>query len=95
MAMLTIPDATYMDLASQAALRNITIEQFVLDQLQHLSKRQAEPPEPTPPLTGEAWRAVRDAMISDAEKRADRYPPGFVLDDSREAIYAERLDAQL
>ena len=95
MATVTIPDVAYTSLAAQAALRNITVEQFVLDQLQFLSRSPAVPAEPTPPLTGEAWRAVRDAMISDAEKRADRYPPGFVLDDSREAIYAERLDAQL
>ena len=95
MATVTIPDVAYTSLAAQAALRNITVEQFVLDQLQHLNSPLEVPPEPAPPLTGEAWRAVRDAMISDAEKRADRYPPGFVLDDSREAIYAERLDAQL
>ncbi len=90
MATLTIPDTSYAYLVAQAALYNMTAEQFVL---QRLMAPNGPTPEPTPPLTGEAWRAVRDAMISDAEKRADRYPPGFVLDDSREAIYAERLDA--
>ena len=95
MATLNTVDASYADPAVQAALRNITVEQFLHDQMQHLSKRHAELPESPPPLTGEAWQAVWDAMRRDAEKRADRYPPGFVLDDSREAIYAERLDAQL
>ena len=89
MATLTIPDANYAYLAAQAAICNMTIEQFVL---QRLMAPNGPTPEPTPPLTGEAWQAVRDAMIKDAEKRADRYPPGFVLDDSREAIYAERTD---
>lgn len=46
------------------------------------------------PLTGEAWRVELDAWKADAEGRADRYPPGFVLDDSRESIYREREDAQ-
>ena len=34
-------------------------------------------------LTGDAWMA-------DVQKRAHRYPPGFVLDDSRESIYEGR-----
>ena len=31
----------------------------------------------------------------DAESRASRYPPEFVLDDSRETLYREREDSQL
>lgn len=86
----TKPVAAYWSLEAQAALRNITVEELVL-------LRQAAPvrpvPEPTLPLTGEARQAVWDAMRRDAEKRADRYPPGFVLDDSRDTIYNERMDA--
>ena len=95
MAVLNTAGASYADPAVQAALRNITVEQFLSDQLQFFSRTPAVPAEPTLPLTGEAWQAAWDAMRRDAEKRAGRYPPGFVLDDSREAIYAERLDAQL
>ena len=50
---------------------------------------------PEMPMTGEAWRAELAAWKRDAQNRAGRYPPGFVLDDSREAIYREREDAQL
>ena len=53
------------------------------------------PPEPPLPLTGDAWLAELEAWKRDAESRAGRYPPGFVLDDSRETIYREREDAQL
>ncbi len=92
MATLNIPDTSYAYLAAQAALCNMTIEQFVLQRLMALN---GPTPEPTLPLTGEARKAVFEAMKRDAEKRADRYPPDHVLDDSREAIYADRLDAQL
>ncbi len=95
MAALNTAGASYADPAVQAALRNITVEQFLADQQKYFSRSPVLPAETTPTLTGEAWQAVRDAMIRDAEERADQYPPGFVLDDSRETIYAERLDAQL
>ena len=94
MATLTIPDATYMGLAAQAALRNITIEELVLLRLVAPVIPVTEPT-PTIPLTGEARKAIFEAMKSAADKRADRYPPCHVLDDSRETIYADRLDAQL
>ena len=90
MESLTIPVATYWSLEAQAALRNITVEELVL---LRLATPATPVPEPTVPLTGEAWQAVFDAMRRDAEKRADRYPPGFVLDDSRDTIYNERMDA--
>ena len=93
MATLTIPDATYQSLEAQAELRNITVEELVL---LRLAAPITPVPEPLPPpLTGEARKAVFAAMKSAADKRADRYPPGHVVDDSRETIYAERLDAQL
>jgi hypothetical protein len=54
--------------------------------------RSVEEPQP---LTGDAWRAELEAWKRDAESRVGRYPPGFVLDDSRETVYREREDAQL
>jgi hypothetical protein len=47
------------------------------------------------PLTGDAWLAKLMAWKRDAESRAVRYPPDFILDDSREPLYREREDAQL
>jgi len=43
----------------------------------------------------DAWLAELDAWKRDAESRAERYAPGFVLADSRETPYREREDAQL
>ena len=45
-------------------------------------------------LSGEAWQRELAAWMERVESRADSYPAGFVLDDSREAMYAERENAQ-
>jgi antitoxin (DNA-binding transcriptional repressor) of toxin-antitoxin stability system len=45
-------------------------------------------------LAQEEWRQELDAWQRDVHARADRYPPGFVVDCSYEAIYGEREDAQ-
>ena len=63
--------------------------------LDQLAETGALPPEPSEPLTGDAWQAELDAWRRDAASRAGRYPQGFVLDDSRETMYREREDAQL
>lgn len=52
------------------------------------------PPSVEPPLTSAEWRRELDAWQQDVQARADRYPPGFVVDCSHEAIYGEREDAQ-
>jgi antitoxin (DNA-binding transcriptional repressor) of toxin-antitoxin stability system len=52
------------------------------------------PPVPTEPLTADQWQKEFDPWMKEVEARADRYPPGFVLDDSYEAIYGERENAQ-
>jgi hypothetical protein len=63
--------------------------------LDRLAESGISTPEASPPLTGDAWRAELEAWKRDAAGRAERDPPGFVLDDSREAIYREREDAQM
>lgn len=45
-------------------------------------------------LSGEAWQNAFDAWMKRVESRTDRYPPGFAVDDSFEAIYGERENAQ-
>jgi hypothetical protein len=48
----------------------------------------------SPSRVGAAFNKL-DAWMKEVEARADRYPPGFVLDDSYEAIYGERENSQL
>ena len=55
------------------------------------------PPVPTKSdqvLSGEEWQREFAIWMKRVESRADRYPPGFVVDDSYDAIYGERENAQ-
>ena len=91
MPTLTIPEDTYRRLAARAEALHVTVEQLVVPVLE----READVATPSRPLTEEVWRREIEAHRREVESRADRYPPGFRVDDSREAIYAERLDAQM
>jgi hypothetical protein len=92
---LTVPEETFRQLAAKAAALDISIDELILPALAQLAESGTSAPEPSLPLTGDAWRAELDAWKRDAESRADRYPAGFVLDDRRETLYREREDAQL
>ena len=92
---LTVTEDTFRCLAARAAALNISVDDLVQPALDRLAETGTSPPEPPLPLTGDAWHAELNAWKRDAENRAGRYPPGFVLDDSRETIYREREDAQL
>ncbi len=92
---LTVPEDTFRPLAARAAALNITVDALVQPALDRLAETGTSPAEPSLPLNGDAWHAELNAWKRDAESRAVRYPPGFVLDDSRETIYREREDAQL
>ena len=81
MTTLTIPDATYQRLAARAAGQHLTVE-ALLDRL-----AAAEPAAVTPPTDG--WQAKLAAVQTAASSRADRYPPGFRMDDSRDAMYPD------
>ena len=91
---LTVPEDTFRRLAARAAALNISVDDLVQPALDRLAETGTSTPEPLP-LTGDAWHAELNAWKRDAQSRAGRYPPGFVLDDSRETIYREREDAQL
>lgn len=99
MTTIAIPDDTYARLASRAAALNTTVEWLAASTLDRLTQEtegtNGHADSPTLPLTGEAWKQAFDAFNRDIQARADRYPPGFRLDDSREAMYADREDAQL
>ncbi len=92
---VNVPEETFRRLAARAAALNISVDDLVQPALDRLAASDTAVPEPPLPLTGDAWYAEYEAMKRDAESRADRYPPGFVVNDSRETIYREREDAQL
>jgi prevent-host-death family protein len=41
------------------------------------------------------WQLELDEWRKEAQLRSRRYPPGFVVDDSRETIYGERENIRL
>ena len=96
MPQVTVPEDTFLRLSARAAALNISVNDLIkpaLDRLAGPSSSEAE--QPALPLTGDAWQAEYEAWKRDAESRADRYPPGFVLDDSLVTLYCEREDDQL
>jgi antitoxin (DNA-binding transcriptional repressor) of toxin-antitoxin stability system len=55
------------------------------------------PPNPLPEtqtLTRDEWQRELAAWRMEVQSRANRYPPGFVVDCRYEAIYGELEDAQ-
>ena len=86
---VTLPEDTFQRLAAKAAALDISVDEFVQPTLDQLAKSDTELP-----LTGDAWQAELDAWKHDAQSRAGRYPPSFVLDDSHETVYREREDTQ-
>ncbi len=92
MAAITIPDATYAQLANRASRVGVSVEEFVLPSI------EAEPvTEETvsQPLRGEAWLRAFENIVRVAKQRADRYPPGHALDTSRVSICEEQIRRQL
>ena len=86
MTLLQIKDETYRRLAERAAAENATVEEYIdvlVDRMTQGSPPQDEKREPTP---AERKKAL-DELLARAEERAERYPPGFEADDSRESIY--------
>jgi len=92
---VTVPEDTFRRLVAKAAALNISVDDLVQPALDRLADAGTPTPVSQLPLAGDAWHAELNAWKRDAESRAGRYPPGFVLDDSRETIYREREDAQL
>jgi hypothetical protein len=92
---VVVPEETFRRLSERAAARNISVDDLVKPALDRLAEGGTPASGPSLPLTGDAWRTELDAWKQDALSRAGRYPPGFVLDDSREAIDREREDTQL
>ena len=92
---LSVPEDIFRRLAAKAAALKISVDDLVQPALDRLAETGPFAPEPQLPLIGDAWHAEANAWKWDAESRASRYPPEFVLDDSRETLYREREDSQL
>ena len=95
MPYLSVSGDTYRRLIARAAALNISVDDLIQPALDRLAEAGGPAPEPPLPLAGDAWLAELDAWKRDAQSRAGRFAPGFVLDDSREAFFREREDAQL
>ncbi len=90
MPQLTIPDDIYERLARRAASLNVTIEQLlapILEQAAAAGATNGSQPAPPSDLPFDQWKAQFDKMLALVHSRADRYPPGFQADVSRESIY--------
>jgi hypothetical protein len=94
MPSVTIPEDLFRQLSVRAAALSISVDDLVQGALDRLVEAGTASPESLVTLTGDAWRNELEAWKRDAESRAERYAPGFVLDDSRETLYREREDAQ-
>ena len=97
MPSISIPEDAYQTIVAQATARNIAVEEVLRRAVEALP-RHAEASGTESSADGHhtdmiedlpyaGWKQVFDALLARAQSRADRYPPGFRLDDSREAMY--------
>lgn len=82
---------------AEAGARNMTIDELANQLLNSIVNTTAVHPEPATslPLTGEAWWRAFAEMNRTIRATVGQYPPGFQVDDSRDAIYDERLRSQM
>jgi hypothetical protein len=89
MPSLTIPDELFERLTKRAAALNVTVEELIAPLLD-VAAESAQSGHLSPSPTEEPfddWKKKFDSWMVDVRARAHRYPPGFVMDDSRESIY--------
>ena len=89
MPSLTIPDELFQRLAKRASALHVTVEQLIAPLLDLAAENGGKGgPVPSPTAAPwDDWKIKFDAWMGEVQGRAPRYPPGFVLDDSRETIY--------
>ena len=75
---IAVSEETYSRLSQWAASRNQSVDEAVAPMLAGLV--------PLIPTPDEQRRAFEE-LTKLIESRADRYPPGFQVNDSRESIY--------
>jgi parvulin-like peptidyl-prolyl isomerase len=85
MATLTIHESTFQKLQQRAANQKISVDVLAESILQQsVASSMNDRPSDDEIERRIAALAALDRLV---EERAIRYPPGFVLDDSRETIY--------
>jgi hypothetical protein len=89
MATIHVRDETYERLARRAADEQTTVDVLVEPVLNQLAGPVAAKDREQTSPNGDPLKAFEEWMAH-VKTRADRYPPGFVVDDSRESIYAGR-----
>ena len=90
MPSIQVDESTFHRLAARAATLNVTVEELVTPALQQVAAAEPANGHPTAPpgdLSNDQWTARFDQFLATARSRADRYPPGFEADVSRESIY--------
>ena len=75
---VSVPDETYARLTAWAASHDQTIEEAIAPAIERLA--------PGIPTEEDRRRAFEN-LTRLIQSRADRYPPGFRVDASRESIY--------
>jgi hypothetical protein len=89
MRSLTVSEEMFERLTRRAAALHVTIEQLIAALLDLVAesdnKGQFTPSATATPFDN--WKRRFEAWMAQVQTRAHRYPPGFVMDDSRESIY--------
>jgi hypothetical protein len=94
MPTVSVSETTFKRLAEKAAARNLTVDAMLAPILQRLAGDEPINGDLLLPSSRERQQAFKEWTML-VESRADRYPPGHVLDDDRESIYGEREMGQL
>lgn len=85
MPSVTIPDELFQRLTHRAAALDVSVEELIAPVLELAVKSKVQPPSSAPAF--EDWKKGFDDWMADVQGRTRRYPPEFVLDDSRESMY--------
>jgi hypothetical protein len=85
MPSVTVSNELFQRLEERAAALDVSVEQLIAPVLELATKTNAQPLASA--LAFEDWKKGFDAWMDDVQERARRYPPEFVMDDSRESIY--------
>ena len=86
---INVAEDTFHRLTRRAAALRISVEQLVAPLLDAAIPEEANGNAASPPADppDAEWKHGFDAWMAAVQTRADRYPPGFVLDDGREGMY--------
>lgn len=86
---VSVKEELYNRLARRAAERRTTVDELVEPVLEHFAADEL-----SADIGASAWAEERrrafDEWMAIVRQRAGHYPEGFIVDDSREGIYAGR-----